>query len=130
MQDFHQLIVWQKAHHLVPRIYKASDDLPKSGNFGLVLNLRRTATSVARFVAEGSGRATDAEFSVDLKRARAALYELEYLCPTLPRSPLLPPPRHDELASEIIEVRKMFRLAQAHHCFCLKRYDRTHGLPV
>ena len=72
MQDFHQLNVWKKAHSLVLRVYRASDDLPASENFGLVLNLRRSAVVIARSIAEGTGRDSDAEFATDLKKARAA----------------------------------------------------------
>jgi hypothetical protein len=72
MQDFHQLNVWKKAHGLVLRVYKASNDLPASENFGLVLNLRRSAATIARSIAEGTGRDSDVEFAIELKKARAA----------------------------------------------------------
>ncbi len=107
MQDFHQLNVWKKAHSLVLRIYTASKDLPASENFGLVLNLRRSAAGIARSIAEGAGRDSDAEFTADLKKARAAGHDLEYnllLCQDLG---FMPKPLHDELSTEVIEVRKM-----------------------
>ena len=107
MQDFHQLNVWQRAHSLVLRIYQVSSDLPEGENFSLVLNLRRSSMSVARFIAEGCGRDTDAEFSGDLKKARAALFELEYLVLVCRDLGFFSTSRHDELAAEIIEVRKM-----------------------
>ena len=107
MQDFHQLNVWKKAHGLVLRVYKASNDLPASENFGLVLNLRRSAVVIARNIAEGAGRDSDAEFAVELKKARAAGHDLEYnllLCRDLG---FLPQLLHDELTAEVVEVRKM-----------------------
>jgi four helix bundle protein len=107
MQDFHQLNVWKKAHSLVLHVYKVSNDLPASENFGLVLNLRRSAVVIARSIAEGAGRDSDVEFSADLKKARAAGHDLEYsllLCRDLG---FLAEPLHDELNFEVLEVRKM-----------------------
>ena len=107
MQDFHQLNVWKKAHSLVLRIYKASNDLPASENFGLVLNLRRSAAAIARSIAEGAGRDSDAEFAVELKKARACGHDLEYNLLHCHDLGFLPQSLHDELAAEVIEVRKM-----------------------
>ena len=107
MQDFHQLNVWKKAHDLVLRVYRASNDLPASENFGLVLNLRRSAVVIARSIAEGSGRASDVEFATDLKRARAAGHDLEYNLLLSRDLGFLTEPLHDELNADVLEVRKM-----------------------
>jgi four helix bundle protein len=96
VQDFHQLNVWKKAHSLVLRVYKVSNELPASENFGLVLNLRRSAVVIARSIAEGAGRDSDAEFATELKKARAAGHDLEYnllLCRDLG---FIPEPLHAE----------------------------------
>ena len=107
MQDFHQLAVWKRAHALVLRRYKISGELPASENFGLVLNLRRSAVTIARSIAEGCGRAADAEFAVDLKRARAACHELEYIVLLCRDLKFLAEPIYEELNADLIEVRKM-----------------------
>jgi four helix bundle protein len=107
MQDFHQLNVWKKAHGLVLRVYKASDDLPASENFGLVLNLRRSAAAIARSIAEGAGRDSDVEFAAELKKARAAGHDLEYNLLLSRDLGFLAARLHDELNAEVIEVRKM-----------------------
>ena len=107
MQDFHQLDVWRKAHALVLRVCTASNELPASESFGLVLLLRRSSVTIARTIAEGSGRGSDAEFAVDLKKARAAGHELEYVLLLCRDLGLMPKPVHDELTAEVIEVRKM-----------------------
>ncbi len=80
MQDFHQLTVWKKAHSLVLRVYTVSNDLPASENFGLVLNLRRSAVGIARSIAEGAARDSDAEFAIELKKARASGHDLNITC--------------------------------------------------
>jgi len=107
LQDFHQLDVWRRAHGLVLRAYTASNELPKSENFGLVIHLRRSAVAIARQIAEGCGRASDMEFAVELKKARAAGHELEYVLLLCRDLGFLSAPIHDELHIEIVEVRKM-----------------------
>lgn len=107
MQDFHQLNVWKKAHALVLRVYQASNQLPSSENFGLVLNLRRSAVVIARSIAEGAGRDSDVEFAAELKKARAAGHDLEYNLLLSRDLGFLPEPLHDELTADVLEVRKM-----------------------
>jgi four helix bundle protein len=107
VQDFHQLNVWKKAHSLVLRVYKASSDLPASENFGLVLNLRRSAVVIARSIAEGAGRDSEVEFATELKKARAAGHDLEYNLLLSRDLGFLPDPLHDELNADVLEVRKM-----------------------
>jgi four helix bundle protein len=107
MQDFHNLNVWRKAHALVLHVYTASKELPPSENFGLVQHLRRAATTIARTIAEGAGRDAPSEFATDLRKARAAGHELEYvflLCRDLGFFSLT---LHDELLEELVEVRRM-----------------------
>jgi four helix bundle protein len=107
VQDFHQLDIWQKAHALVIKVYRASNDLPDSENFGLVLHLRRSAMSVPRCIAEGCGREGNTEFAVDLRRARAALFELEYLLLLCHDLGFYPEPLFQRLTADVVEVRKM-----------------------
>jgi four helix bundle protein len=107
MQDFHNLDIWKRAHQLVLRIYPLSDRLPPTENFGLTLNLRRAAVSIARSIAEGAGRDSDAEFALDLKRARASGHDLEYILLLCRDLGFIPEATHDDLSSEVIEVRRM-----------------------
>lgn len=107
MQKFQQLDIWKKAHLLVLHIYTISGKLPPNENLGLVSNLRRTAIQIAKSIAEGAGRDSDAEFAVDLKRARAAGHELEYLVLLCRDLGFFTAEVHDETALQIIEVRKM-----------------------
>lgn len=107
MQDFHQLNVWKRAHELVLRVYRASNELPATENFGLMLNLRRSASFIARSIAEGAGRDSDMEFATELKRARAAAHDLEYNLLLSRDLGLLRTELHDELNADVVEVRKM-----------------------
>ncbi|ADW69297.1 four helix bundle protein [Granulicella tundricola] len=107
MQDFRQLAVWKRAHLLVLHIYEASEAMPEAERFGLLLNLRRTAISVASKIAEGSGRGSDAKFAIELRRSRAAITELEYLLLLSRDLGHLPETQFQSLTEEIVEVRKM-----------------------
>ena len=107
MQDFHKLDVWRKAHALVLRVYAASNVLPPSENFGLVQHLRRAATTIARTIAEGAGRDANFEFAADLKKARAAGHELEYVFLLCRDLGFFSVALHDELLDQLIEVRRM-----------------------
>jgi four helix bundle protein len=69
--------------------------------------MRRSATNQATRIAEGAGRPADNEFSAELNRARAANHELEYLLLLAKDLNFLDSNLHDELAAEVIEVRKM-----------------------
>jgi four helix bundle protein len=107
MQDFHHLNVWRKAHALVLHVYHVSTELPPSENFGLIQHLRRASVTIARAIAEGAGKDTASEFAVDLKKARAAGHELEYVFLLCRDLGFFSGKLHDELLEELIEVRKM-----------------------
>jgi four helix bundle protein len=107
VQKFQQLDLWKKAHQLVLKVYKVSASLPAAENLGLTANLRRTAIQIAKSISEGAGKDSDAEFAVDLKRARAAGHELEYLVLLCRDLGFIAPEVHDVLAGQIVEVRKM-----------------------
>ena len=51
-RTFQDLIVWQKSHSLVLKIYKHSKSFPNNEIFGLTQQLRRSAVSVPANVAE------------------------------------------------------------------------------
>jgi len=44
--DTNKLIVWQKSHELVLKIYEVTKDFPKDEQFGLTSQIRRTAVSI------------------------------------------------------------------------------------
>ena len=74
---YKDLIVWQKAKSLATQIYKTTDSFPKTELYGLTIQIRRAAVSVASNIAEGQGRLTKGEFCHFLGIARGSLLELE-----------------------------------------------------
>ena len=51
--SFQQLLVWQKAHQFVLKLYKQTEFFPKAELYGLTSQYRRAAVSVAANIAEG-----------------------------------------------------------------------------
>ena len=78
MQDFRNLQVWQKAHELALLIYELTQDFPKDELFGLRNSLRRTCVDIPAYIAEGSGKSSDAEFSRCIGSALGLSNRLEY----------------------------------------------------
>jgi four helix bundle protein len=76
-RHFRDLLVWQKAMELARQVYLGTEEFPKSETFGLRMQMRRSAVSVASHIAEGHGKLTDAELRRSLGFARGALYEFE-----------------------------------------------------
>ena len=77
VNNFKDLIAWQKSHLLVLEIYTATSTFPKSEQFGLTNQLRRAAVSIVSNIAEGFGRRTVADRTHFYDMARASLHEVQ-----------------------------------------------------
>lgn len=62
---------------LARTVYLVTEEFPKSEMFGLRMQLRRSAVSIASNIAEGHGRLTDPQLRNSLGMARGSLYELQ-----------------------------------------------------
>lgn len=78
MQDYKELIVWQKAHTNVLLVYKHTRGFPKEEQFGLTNQLRRAASSIPANIAEGAGKLTRKDFAHYLQSALGSTQEVEY----------------------------------------------------
>lgn len=76
-QDFHDLVVWQKAIDLTVCIYKLTRAFPEDEKYGLVSQMRRSSVSVASNIAEGRGRLNPAEFRQFLGISQGSMFELK-----------------------------------------------------
>lgn len=56
IKSFYDLKVWQDAHKLALKIYRETDKFPKTEQFSLTDQVRRSASSVGANIAEGFGR--------------------------------------------------------------------------
>jgi len=58
----HDLDVWKRSIGFVKEIYSATEEFPDYEKFGLVQQMRRSATSISSNIAEGAGRRSNEEF--------------------------------------------------------------------
>ena len=79
MQNYRNLIVWQKAHQLTLDVYNVSTSFPKEEVFGLTSQLRRASSSVPTNLAEGSAKLTDLDFRRFVSIAFGSANETEYI---------------------------------------------------
>ncbi|MDH5258439.1 MAG: four helix bundle protein [Gammaproteobacteria bacterium] len=78
MKNFRELKVWEKSHQLVLQIYEASSHFPDDEKFGLVSQIKRSASSVPANIAEGCGRGSDLDFARFIQIAIGSACESEY----------------------------------------------------
>jgi len=78
INSFTELTVWQRAHELVPLVYKLTASFPRSELFGVVSQLRRASASVPANIAEGFGRRTTKQLLRSLQIAAGELKETRY----------------------------------------------------
>ena len=71
------LEVWKRAIDLVTSIYRVTEQFPKSEQYGLVSQLRRSAVSIPSNIAEGATRNYKTEFKQFLFVALSSASELE-----------------------------------------------------
>lgn len=106
MQDFGNLEVWNKAHKLTLDIYRLTESFPRTEVFGLSIQLRRGAASIATNLAEGCGRA-QAEFSRFLQVASGSACEVEYQLLLSRDLGLITTEQHDAPLANVLDVKRM-----------------------
>jgi four helix bundle protein len=77
IQSFKELTVWQKSIELVKEVYKNTEQFPKSEQFGLMSQMRRSALAIPSNIAEGKKRSTRKDFVHFLYIADGSAAELE-----------------------------------------------------
>lgn len=107
MQDFRDLLVWQRAHALTLDVYATTRAFPKEELYGIVSQLRRAAISVAANIAEGAKRRTSQDFARFLNMAQGSLGEVEYFCLLSRDLNLVTPDRYAALAGQIDPLARM-----------------------
>ena len=75
IEDFKELIVWQKSMELVDWVYEAMKAFPKDERFRLCDQLSRAVVSIPSNIAEGNGRGSRQDYAHFLSIARGSLYE-------------------------------------------------------
>ena len=76
-KSFRELIVWRKSMNLVVKVYKLTENFPKSEIYGLTSQMRRSAVALPSNIAEGYIRHHTKEYAQFINVAFASGAELE-----------------------------------------------------
>src|SRR6266496_2577369 len=76
MFNFEKLDVWQEAIQFADLVYELTGDFPNEERFGLTNQMRRAAVSISSNIAEGSSRASRADFDRFVEIATGSLFEV------------------------------------------------------
>ena len=107
MNNFRELIVWQKSVDLVVRIYEVTRTFPDSEKFNLVSQMQRCGTSIPSNIAEGCGRNSTASFKQFLTISLGSAYELETQLVVSKKLNYLTEEKYSQLVKDITEVQRM-----------------------
>ncbi|MGQ0641362.1 MAG: four helix bundle protein [Gemmatimonadaceae bacterium] len=107
MQNYRNLIVWQKAHTLAVRVYRVSRRLARLDRSGLASQLQRAAQSIRANIAEGSSRSSDRDFAKFLQIAIGSASEVEDHLQFARDVELLDPNDAEPVLDQVVEVRRM-----------------------
>lgn len=105
INSFKDLSVWQKSMSLAKDVYEITRSLPKSEEYGLSSQIRRSAVSIPSNIAEGSKRGSTKDFCQFLRMAQGSAAELETQLLLL--NSIYDNIRTNELLESLLEVQKM-----------------------
>ena len=77
-KNFHELLVWQKAHQFVLAVYKLTKSFPKEEIYGLTSQFRRAAISIPANIAEGFVKKSNIDKMRFYNIAQGSLNECQY----------------------------------------------------
>ncbi len=107
MHNYKELSVWNKSVVLATDVYKLSSRFPKSEQYGLTSQIRRSAVSISSNIAEGAGRSTNKDFARFLHIANGSSYELETQLIISKNLQYLNQSDFKSLHDSLIEIQKM-----------------------
>lgn len=107
MNNFRELVVWQKSIAFVVKIYEATREFPKEEKFNFVSQMQRAATSIPSNIAEGAGRDTNASFKHFLTVAIGSAHEVETQIIISKQLHYIDETGYEELMKELTGIQKM-----------------------
>jgi len=107
INGFKDLLVWQKGIEISIEVYDISANFPGDEKFGLTIQIRKAATSIALNIAEGYGRGTTKSYLSFLRNAVGSLYELETAIIIATKLNYLDENTNSKITNLIVEEQKM-----------------------
>ena len=111
MKDFRDLKIWSRSHQLTLQVYELTRSFPKEEIYGLVSQIRRSASSIPTNIAEGCGRNTDADFARFLDTSMGSASELEYQLILSRDLAYLSLEAYETTNTELVEIKKCSTLS-------------------
>jgi len=74
----HDLEVWKLSHELVIKVYKLAEKFPRIEHYGLLSQVKRSASSIPSNIIEGQARQYKKEYVQFLYIAKGSLQETNY----------------------------------------------------
>lgn len=107
MATFKDLIVWQKSHLLVLKIYEITKQFPREEIYGLTNQIRRAAYSVPANIVEGKKKKTIPHQLSFINIAEGSLEEVKYFLILSKDLKYIEEDRYNELLKDAEEIRKL-----------------------
>jgi len=107
IQNYKDLIVWQKSMEVALEVYKLTGKFPKSEVFGSVNQMRRSAFSVPSNIAEGWARKSSGNYLQFLSVASGSAAELETQLVLTQKLGYGSEPSYKKILDLLLEVQKM-----------------------
>ena len=107
MRDHTKLRAFQLADDLAVAVYAATRSFPREEQYGLTVQMRRAAVSVAANIVEGCARRTQADYLHFLDIAFGSLRELQYQFSLARRLGYLPPGAAETVDAKCVEASKV-----------------------
>jgi four helix bundle protein len=107
MQDFRNLVVWQRARSLSVAVHEATRSMPRGDAPGLRTQVRRAAMSISATIAEGAGRDSRKDFARFISMAIASASEVEHHLTQSDDLGVLDRVIARQLIDRIVEIRRM-----------------------
>lgn len=109
INSYRDLLVWQASIELAVVCYSATKTFPREELYGMVSQIRRSATSVAANIAEGHGRDSTGQFIQFLRIAQGSVKELETHITIASRVDLVSAELSGDLLRRCDEIGRMLR---------------------
>lgn len=107
MNNFRDLNVWKKAVELATRVYEVTENFPKTEQYGLTNQIRRSVVSISSNIAEGAGRKSKKGFKQFLHISTGSCYELETQLTISQNLNFLDGAEYETVKEKLIEIQKM-----------------------